>query len=345
MRKVTAMMSAANVRRMASVGLLLAVGACGGGSKPPGSPTPQTASVTITVLTVQGTQSGTEYRYSVQLAAQNTGAAVATVADVAFTLTAPDGSGAVTLTDVFSPTTIAPGATATARAITLTDSTGRAFGTTLGVVIHYSDAVGPKSATRSADIPPLPGPTPPPVPTLVTLMGTVTERGAGPLSGAHIEIRDGPDDGKTVITDGAGRYLMPSLHAATITVRAWKSGYTNTDQRVTLTGTTTTANFSVPKSGPPPPPPPPAQPFTRSGSGANVFDIPSSVTRIRIDGSYGGSCENFVVWIAGDLKVNEILGTCSIASGTTFSGTYAIHGGTAEVQNSTGISWKFTQVK
>jgi len=86
--------------------------------------------------------------------------------------------------------------------------------------------------------------------------------------------------------------------------------------------------------------------FRRTGSGANVFDIPSYVTRIHITGDYGGSCENFIVKIAGRLIVNEILGRCSIGIGPRYDGTHLITaGGTAEVTNSSGVNWVFEEVR
>jgi hypothetical protein len=45
--------------------------------------------------------------------------------------------------------------------------------------------------------------------------------------------------------------------------------------------------------------------YTRSGTGDNVFDIPSYVTRLRITGSTSSSCQNFVVRVAGRLVVND----------------------------------------
>jgi len=85
--------------------------------------------------------------------------------------------------------------------------------------------------------------------------------------------------------------------------------------------------------------------FERSGTGASVFDIPSSVSRIQIAGTYNGSCENFIVLIGNELFVNEILGTCSVASGRNYDGTHATRGGRVEVKSSTGITWRFTEVR
>ncbi len=85
--------------------------------------------------------------------------------------------------------------------------------------------------------------------------------------------------------------------------------------------------------------------YTHSGSGANVFDLPTSVKRVRIFGDYGGSCENFIINIAGRLIVNEILGSCSVASGRHFDGTFLSTGGVVEVTHSIGISWTFVEVR
>jgi hypothetical protein len=49
--------------------------------------------------------------------------------------------------------------------------------------------------------------------------------------------------------------------------------------------------------------------FTRSGLGDTVFDMPTYVSRIRIQAQYPGFSENFIVHIAGRHMVNELLGT------------------------------------
>jgi uncharacterized protein YkwD len=99
-----------------------------------------------------------------------------------------------------------------------------------------------------------------------TITGTAVEQAAGPLSGANIEIRDGPDAKKTTTTDEAGRFTLSGLQPGTVTVRAWKSGYSDTDQRVALeAGSVVILAFSVPKvvsapGTPPPSTPPPSTP-------------------------------------------------------------------------------------
>lgn len=100
----------------------------------------------------------------------------------------------------------------------------------------------------------------------------------------------------------------------------------------------------------PTPQPPPVQQnpiFTTSGSGDNTFTMPSYVTRVRIDATYSGSCQNFIVRVSTQLTslVNIIIGTCSVAdTRSPFTGTYAIrNGGVVEIVSSTGINWTFTE--
>lgn len=87
-------------------------------------------------------------------------------------------------------------------------------------------------------------------------------------------------------------------------------------------------------------------PFKKTGTGATVFDIPTSISRVHIAADYGGSCENFVVKVAGRLVVNEILGRCSVAIGPHYDGTHLITGGgVAEVTLSSGVSWLVEEVR
>jgi hypothetical protein len=85
--------------------------------------------------------------------------------------------------------------------------------------------------------------------------------------------------------------------------------------------------------------------FTVAGSGDNVFDMPTTVARVKITGDYGNFVSNFVVKIGGRLVVNEILGTSSIAVGPHFEGIYATTGGVVEITNSSGVSWTFTEIR
>lgn len=82
-----------------------------------------------------------------------------------------------------------------------------------------------------------------------------------------------------------------------------------------------------------------------SGTGANVFTMPAYIRRVKIDGAYGGRCENFIVRIAGRLVVNEILGNCSVGVGRDYTGTFTTTGGLVEITSSTGILWTFLEVR
>lgn len=86
-------------------------------------------------------------------------------------------------------------------------------------------------------------------------------------------------------------------------------------------------------------------PFTRSGSGPTVFDMPTGITRVRITGNKPGSCENFIIWIGGRLVVNEIIGTCSIGIGPNYDGTHLVSGTVVEVRSSIGVNWTITEIQ
>lgn len=86
-------------------------------------------------------------------------------------------------------------------------------------------------------------------------------------------------------------------------------------------------------------------PFRRTGSGAQVFDMPTGITRVHITGNYNGFCENFIVHIGGRGVVNEILGSCSVGSGRTYDGTHLVSGTVVEVKNSIGINWMIEEIQ
>ena len=84
-------------------------------------------------------------------------------------------------------------------------------------------------------------------------------------------------------------------------------------------------------------------PWTMSGSGNTVFNMPTFVSRVRIRGVWNGQqTSNFIVRINGSLVVNEILRD---TPGRTFEGVYVTGGGVVEIVSSTFISWTFTQVR
>lgn len=89
----------------------------------------------------------------------------------------------------------------------------------------------------------------------------------------------------------------------------------------------------------------PSVPWSRTGAGNLVFDMPSRVSRVQITGTFNGACQNFVVRVSQNLVVNEILGTCTIGIGSRYSGVHQVSGGTTEVTNSTGVLWTFEEIR
>jgi hypothetical protein len=154
------------------------------------------------------------------------------------------------------------------------------------------------------------------------------------VAGATVRVLDGPDAGRTAQADGSGNYRFDSLAFGGHNFVATANGYTEDRRGVDVNGTNA-LNFTLG-----------APLWTASGTGADVFQMPTFVRRVQIAGRYSGRCENFIVRVGGRLVVNEILGTCSVATaGPNFSGVYAVSGGTVEVSSSTGIEWRFDELR
>ncbi len=179
-------------------------------------------------------------------------------------------------------------------------------------------------------------PTPtPPAPSTFTLSGTVSDSSTGAgVGGANVVVQDGPNANRSATTDGAGHYTLGNLQQSGFTATASATYYSPASKGVGLTSSQS-LDFSLQ----------PVPPFTVSGTGDTVFDVPVRSMRVKIHASYASRCQNFILYIGSDLLVNEILGTCSIASGTTFDGTYLTNGGTGHTESSTGINWTVTEVR
>lgn len=87
--------------------------------------------------------------------------------------------------------------------------------------------------------------------------------------------------------------------------------------------------------------------FTMTGVGDTVFDMPTTVARVRVQAVPTTSCQNFIVVIGGrSSTINVILGTCSVADARSLDSTYLTGGGgTVQITKSTGVSWTFTEVR
>lgn len=172
----------------------------------------------------------------------------------------------------------------------------------------------------------------PPVATTFNLSGTVSSTSGGAINGATVRIVDGSNAGRSTTTSSAGSYSFTGLAVSGMTVNASATNYIATSRGVTLTSSQT-VDFQLA----------PIPLFTRGGTGDTVFDMPTTVSRIRITGRYTANSSNFIVKIGGRLIVNELLGT--FWSMTTFDGTYLTTGGVVEITNSSGVAWTFAEVR
>lgn len=129
----------------------------------------------------------------------------------------------------------------------------------------------------------------------LSIEGVVRERADGQaVSGARIEIAQGPRQGLQAAADADGRYRLNDLAPGTFVLRAVADGYTAAEQSVTLSANQT-IDFSldpssaVPSS--PPPPPPHVDTFTLSGSivdGRNEAPVRGARVRV-VDGPDRGA--------------------------------------------------------
>jgi hypothetical protein len=196
----------------------------------------------------------------------------------------------------------------------------------LGLVVFTSASCGSKSPTT-------PTPTPTPTPTTFSMSGLVTDASTGSgVSGATVSVIDGPNAGKAATADGTGRYQIANLQPGGFTARARAQYYNEFAKPMTLT-TNSTLDFVLA----------PIPLWKASGKGDSVFDMPTTVRRVLITAHYTGYSSNFIVHIAGDHIVNELVGTGWNA--VDFSGTYVTAGGVVEITKSSGVNWTFTEVR
>jgi len=74
--------------------------------------------------------------------------------------------------------------------------------------------------------------------------GTVSSSSGGGITGATVAVLDGPDLGKQVTADTAGRYSFSGLQQAGFSIRASASGYNPVTRGITLTANTV-ADFQL----------------------------------------------------------------------------------------------------
>jgi hypothetical protein len=182
---------------------------------------------------------------------------------------------------------------------------------------------------------PTPTPTPPPPPSRVSLTGTVTVRDTMVrLNGATVRILDGLNAGRVATTANGGQFRFDDLQPSNGNVSA--TGGTGWAEQIlgTYIDGTNTLNFTIRTTNP----------WSRTGNGNTVFDMPAWVSRTQIRGTWNGtSTSNFIAHLNSRSLINEVLRD---RPNRTYEGTHlTTGGGTVEIVNSSNISWTFTEVR
>jgi Carboxypeptidase regulatory-like domain len=84
---------------------------------------------------------------------------------------------------------------------------------------------GPLVGPSPVPEPPAPQPSPNPPPAGISIAGNVTDAAWRPLSGARVEVVNGPDAGRSALTDGNGDYRLSGKFDETTQFRASKDGH------------------------------------------------------------------------------------------------------------------------
>lgn len=267
---------------IACVSLVLA--SCGGsdnGNGNPTTPTRHAAALSVTTFTASATQSASENRYEIRVTVHETGGQTgATLGNIEFTLM--DGSGAVgisTFDDAWSNTRLTPGASLSAKNLTITDSRdGRRLATRLNARILFVDDTQISSAvTTGVDVA---QPAAPPPQSTFTIAGVVSDDDEEtPIAGATVTVVDGANAGRSSTTDGNGYYSIPALRTGSFTIRATKGGYNPADRGLMLSADTR-VDLRMRSTAPPPPPPtpPPAPAPPPPGNSMTCSSVTPSAT-------------------------------------------------------------------
>ena len=235
--------------RLLAASLLLRIASCGGGggiSNPAPTPTPPSRAIlSATVDTATATRDGQTINYEVVIFLTDTGGVASTLntTDItSFSGSTNLGSESVDHTPAISPLRIPARGTA-GYALTASNDDDEVLITRVELRVNYRDDNGNLgTVTTASDITP---PAPPAGGNLV-LSGTV-KSGSSALADVLIDVRSGANAGRSVRTDGSGKYSLSALAAGTLTLRAAKSGYVSSEKQVNLTASST-VNFELSKS-------------------------------------------------------------------------------------------------
>lgn len=165
------------------------------------------------------------------------------------------------------------------------------------------------------------------------LTGTVFSASGAPIPNATVRVLDGLSAGSSVTSDANGQYRFERLPRANANFAATAALHVEDRRGVHVDGGNV-LDFVLD----------PTPLFTRSGTGNDVFDLPGTVSRVRVNARWSGSgTATFTVRIASRTVVNENLRTAGSYEGVHLGREAG--GGVVEILNAANIAWTFTEVR
>jgi hypothetical protein len=301
-------------RILLSLGLCVALYACGSNSTAP--TTPSTTQQTATkIVTLSGNLAFGNVEVGKQTAAtldiRNTGTASVTVSGMSIS----SGLTAV-YTSSWTSGTIAAGATQSAT-IFFNPAEAKAYTGTLSVNGDQSSGTNAISISGTGTVPTA----------TYTLSGFVNDGTTG-LSGrianATVRVTDGANAGKSSVTDSSGAYSISGLTAGTFTISISITNFQTSTNSITLSSNTA-LDFSLARgsSSPAPSPSGPSPTPGPNGDTCPASQAPSGSTAACKDGSFSqsqnrpGTCSSHggvLCWICPGALCNGLIGSQSGSS-------------------------------
>ena len=177
----------------------------------------------------------------------------------------------------------------------------------------------------------------PTAPSRISLAGTVTAQDGARVSGATVRIVDGSTE-KSTTTNSVGEYRIDDVVAGIANLNAVADGYEPVLTELYVDGTKP-LNITLRTT----------LPWSKSGIGSAVFNMPTYITHVHITGASTAAQSRFSVRVGSCQLIDDVLGREAYRS--TIDATYLVleaglllpTNGVVQIVNSPDVAWSFTE--